>query len=81
MQGECGHNFVCYVITRVITRKRQTGRMKSLKGLVIAARTKDTHILYFVLSSRDISITSCQSVYKLNKSEHIFVSEKSQERK
>ena len=35
--------------------------IKFLKGLVNAARTKDTHILYFVMSSRDISITSCQT--------------------
>ena len=56
-------------------------KQKALKGLVNAAMTKDTHILYFVLSSRDISITSCQSVYKLNKSEHIFVAEKVRERR
>ena len=31
---------------------------KSLKGLENAARTKDTYVLYFVLSPKDISITS-----------------------
>ena len=57
LHSEFGHNFVCYVITMVITKeKRQTGcsrresvRNKTLKGLVNAARTEDTHILYFNL--------------------------------
>ena len=36
--------------------------IKIPEGLVNAARTKDAHMLYFVMSSRNISITSCQSV-------------------
>ena len=42
----------------VVVNMNAQGKKKSLKGLANAARTKDTHVLYFVVSSTDISITS-----------------------